>query len=368
MTDLGTLPNGTISLALSINDLGQIVGSGATASRATHAVLWTTAAPPAFDFSLAAPSPGALTVVQGSTSPSSSINATLVSGTTGPVTFSASGLPSGVTATFKNNPCDPICTATVSFSATSTATVGTRTVSIDATGGGAAHSTSLSLTVLAASTGPFVIYTLVLVNNTLVPGNFLAANGFEPTAVAYDSGKGEVFVTDKGSNAVSVISDTTNAVVASIPVGSSPFGVAYDSAKGEVFVANQGSGTVTVISDGCGLRRRERRGVRREPGIEQRQRHLGHNECRRGQHPGGFLAVRSGLRQREGGSIRREPGIGQRDRYLRRDERRRGERPGGFRSAGGGLRQRQGRGVRPERRFDHCKRSLRHNEHGRGDR
>src|SRR2546426_298466 len=66
MTDLGTLPNGTISLALSINDLGQIVGSSDTASRATHAVLWTTAAPPAFDFSLAAPSPGALTVVQGS--------------------------------------------------------------------------------------------------------------------------------------------------------------------------------------------------------------------------------------------------------------------------------------------------------------
>src|SRR5256885_13825572 len=53
MTDLGTLPNGTISLALSINDLGQIVGSSDTASRATHAVLWTMAAPPAFDFSLA---------------------------------------------------------------------------------------------------------------------------------------------------------------------------------------------------------------------------------------------------------------------------------------------------------------------------
>ncbi|HEX9567233.1 MAG TPA: hypothetical protein VGA48_06520, partial [Thermoplasmata archaeon] len=27
------------------------------------------------------------------------------------------------------------------------------------------------------STGPFVAYTLVLFNNTLIPGNFLAANG-----------------------------------------------------------------------------------------------------------------------------------------------------------------------------------------------
>src|SRR5881409_777195 len=98
-------------------------------------------------------------------------------------------------------------------------------------------------------TGPFVAYTLVLLNNTLIPGNFLATNGVEPASIAYDSGKGEVFVTDKGSKAVSVISDATNAVVAGIPVGLSPFGIAYDSGKGEVFVANQGSGTVSVISD-----------------------------------------------------------------------------------------------------------------------
>ena len=32
-------------------------------------------------------------------------------------------------------------------------------------------------------------------------------------------------------------------------MGSDPDGVAYDSAKGEIFVANGGSGTVSVISD-----------------------------------------------------------------------------------------------------------------------
>src|SRR3989442_717339 len=99
------------------------------------------------------------------------------------------------------------------------------------------------------STGPFVADTLVLLNNTLVPGNFLAANGVGPRAIAYDSGKGEVFVANQFSGIVSVISDVTNAVVTAIPVGSGPAGVAYDSAKGEVFVTNSNSNTVSVISD-----------------------------------------------------------------------------------------------------------------------
>src|SRR2546426_356272 len=103
------------------------------------------------------------------------------------------------------------------------------------------------------STGPFVAYTLVLLNNTLIPGNFLAGNGLIPVAAAYDSGKGEVFVANLGTppvaGLVSVISDATNAVVASVAVGAGPFAVAYDSGKGEGFVAKGGSNNVTVISD-----------------------------------------------------------------------------------------------------------------------
>src|SRR5439155_572850 len=72
--------------------------------------------------------------------------------------------------------------------------------------------------------------------------------------LAYDSGKGEVFVATSASNTVSVISDSTNAVVAIVNVvGEAPGGMAYDSGKGEVFVANTASGTligtVSVISD-----------------------------------------------------------------------------------------------------------------------
>src|SRR5438445_689575 len=73
--------------------------------------------------------------------------------------------------------------------------------------------------------------------------------GSGPTGVAYDSGTGEVFVTNLLGNTVSVISDVTNTVVATVPVGTSPTGVAYDSGTGEVFVANVGGNTVSVISD-----------------------------------------------------------------------------------------------------------------------
>ena len=51
------------------------------------------------------------------------------------------------------------------------------------------------------------------------------------------------------SGNVSVISDSTNAVVATVTAGNFPYGMAYDSAKGEVFVFNEDSGTVSVISD-----------------------------------------------------------------------------------------------------------------------
>ncbi len=89
--------------------------------------------------------------------------------------------------------------------------------------------------------------------------------GSSPTGVAYDPTKGEIFVANSGSNTTSIISDTNNSVVATVPVGDSPDGVAYDFGKGYVFVANYGKvsfnasapggvyagvgGSVSVISD-----------------------------------------------------------------------------------------------------------------------
>jgi len=100
--------------------------------------------------------------------------------------------------------------------------------------------------------------TLDLCNNSLVPGNFMADNcdGVDPYALSYDSGNGEVYVADYSSGHVSAISDSTNNVVASVPVVSYPLGMAYDSGKGEIFVAStdcvficNGNSNVSAISD-----------------------------------------------------------------------------------------------------------------------
>jgi YVTN family beta-propeller protein len=96
---------------------------------------------------------------------------------------------------------------------------------------------------------PSVLDTLVLLNNTVVPGNFLATLGLGPAAVAYDAGTHEIFSADFGSNTVTVIDDRTNIPVTSIPVGNGPAELAYDGGRGELFVANQYSGTVSVLSD-----------------------------------------------------------------------------------------------------------------------
>ena len=73
--------------------------------------------------------------------------------------------------------------------------------------------------------------------------------GSAPVAIAYDSGKRELFVANSNSNNVSVIADGTGTVVATIAVGSFPYGITYDSGRNEVFVANTGSDNVSVISD-----------------------------------------------------------------------------------------------------------------------
>ena len=66
-------------------------------------------------------------------------------------------------------------------------------------------------------------------------------NAFEVTAtislihsggyygVAYDSLMGEVFIANGDTDSVTVISDSTNKVVATVPVGKVPYGTAYDS-------------------------------------------------------------------------------------------------------------------------------------------
>jgi YVTN family beta-propeller protein len=73
--------------------------------------------------------------------------------------------------------------------------------------------------------------------------------GMNPEGIAYDSGKGEIFVSSMHNNTVSVISDTNNTVIKTIQVGNAPRGLVYDSAKGEIFVTSSGDSKVYVIDD-----------------------------------------------------------------------------------------------------------------------
>src|SRR3989442_10811946 len=60
--------------------------------------------------------------------------------------------------------------------------------------------------------------------------------GSNPSSIAFDSSKGQVFVANYNDSTVSVISDATNTIVATVTVGRFPRGVAYDFSRGEVFV------------------------------------------------------------------------------------------------------------------------------------
>jgi YVTN family beta-propeller protein len=57
-----------------------------------------------------------------------------------------------------------------------------------------------------------------------------------------------VYVANAGANDVSVIDETSDQVVDTVPVGSSPDGVGVDTATGNAYVANENDDTVSVIS------------------------------------------------------------------------------------------------------------------------
>ena len=97
--------------------------------------------------------------------------------------------------------------------------------------------------------GGYVKYTLDLLNNTLINGNFvITSNATEPWGIAYDPSNGYIYVADTGSNTVSVIDGANNTVIATIPVGRGPSGVVYDPSNGYIYVTNYFSDSVSVIN------------------------------------------------------------------------------------------------------------------------
>jgi|HubBroStandDraft_1064217.scaffolds.fasta_scaffold00229_15 YVTN family beta-propeller protein len=98
---------------------------------------------------------------------------------------------------------------------------------------------------------PSVTNTLVLFNDSLVSGNFPADYGTEAADVAVDAVTENLYVSDEGTDEVSIIHQVTSVgveVVGVVPVGSYPMGLAYDPLDQSIYVADWGDGTVDVIN------------------------------------------------------------------------------------------------------------------------
>ncbi len=109
------------------------------------------------DFSISA-SPSSVSVTAGSTV-GSSVTTTVSGGFNNAITLSALNVPSGVTVSFGTNPiaAPGSGTSTVTFTVASTVAAATYPITISATGGGITQSTTISLTVTAASSGNFSV-------------------------------------------------------------------------------------------------------------------------------------------------------------------------------------------------------------------
>ena len=95
-----------------------------------------------------------------------------------------------------------------------------------------------------------VKYTLDLLNNTLIEGNFfnIRFEHIDPVEISYDSSNGYIYVTNAGCNDVSVINGRNNTVVDTIMVGAGPYAILFDPSNGFLYVTNGGSASVSVIN------------------------------------------------------------------------------------------------------------------------
>jgi len=80
--------------------------------------------------------------------------------------------------------------------------------------------------------------------------NFVSsvATGEIPCCVAIDTSANRIYVTNYASNSVTAIDGNSEAVLATIPVGTQPHGIAVNSATHTIYVANTGSNNVSIIN------------------------------------------------------------------------------------------------------------------------
>jgi YVTN family beta-propeller protein len=69
----------------------------------------------------------------------------------------------------------------------------------------------------------------------------------DPSGMAFNPGNGRIYLANFGMGRVSVISDTTNKIVATITVGSNPFGALYDPLNQKVYISDYTSAILSKI-------------------------------------------------------------------------------------------------------------------------
>lgn len=72
--------------------------------------------------------------------------------------------------------------------------------------------------------------------------------GRAPISIAYSPPNNKLYVTNLLSDDVYVINGATNKVIKNIPVGDTPFGIAFSPSNNNVYVVNNGDDTISVIN------------------------------------------------------------------------------------------------------------------------
>jgi len=126
----------------------------------------------------------------------------------------------------------------------------------NALGEGAPSALSNLITPPAAAVGPYAYVTnrgsdtvsvIDTATNTVLTTVPVGAN---PAGVAFEPTSARVFITSSQANQVSVIDTVSNAVVATIPVGRQPIGIVVNPAGTRAYVANIDDDSISVINTG----------------------------------------------------------------------------------------------------------------------
>ena len=115
-------------------------------------------------------------------------------------------------------------------------------------------SLTINITTAFRPTGS-TLATLVLSNNTLVPGNYVPGYGQYPQDLAMDPLNDQLLVVEggptylvpSGTTEVAAVNMSSHQVAEWIPVGSEPTSLALDPATGDVLVTNSNSNDLTLI-------------------------------------------------------------------------------------------------------------------------